>query len=105
MGNIGRTAVLATAATALALAGSATFGGTSGANGVVARAELRDGAGSRVGEVRFRTRDGAVTGEITVALPTDSARFHGFHLGPEQADAHLLQHRALACVERQAHSL
>jgi Cu-Zn family superoxide dismutase len=80
MGNTRRTAVLASAAAAMAMAGGLAFSGTSGANSVVARAELRDGAGVRVGEVRFRSRDGSVTGEIAVNLPADSSHFHGFHL-------------------------
>jgi Cu-Zn family superoxide dismutase len=81
MGTIGRTAGLATAAAALAAAGGLALTTTSsGANGVLARAELVDGTGARVGEVRFQARGHEVVGSIDVQLPADSSHFHGFHL-------------------------
>lgn len=80
MGMIGRRAALATAAAAMAAGGWMATASTSGANGVVARAELRDAAGTSIGIVRFTERDGEVLGRIEVQLPADSSHFHGFHL-------------------------
>jgi Cu-Zn family superoxide dismutase len=80
MSNIRRTTALATAAAAIALAGGLALSGTSQASSVVARATLTDGAGNEVGEVRFQANHGTVIGDIEVALPVGSSRFHGFHL-------------------------
>jgi Cu-Zn family superoxide dismutase len=80
MGAKRRTTMSATVAFAAAAIGTITFGGTSEAQDVVATADLRDANGVEVGEVRFKMRGDRVVGEIEVALPEGSSRFHGFHL-------------------------
>jgi Cu-Zn family superoxide dismutase len=53
----------------------------SDAGPVVAKATLVDNGGNAVGSARFHARaDGSLKGRITVALPLDSAGFHGLHL-------------------------
>lgn len=53
----------------------------SDAGPIVARTTLIDNAGNKVGTMRFHSRpDGSLKGRIIVALPIDSARFHGLHL-------------------------
>lgn len=54
--------------------------GTSGAGGVVARAELKNQAGVVVGDVVFKKKGHDIVGVAEVTLPTDSAEFHGFHI-------------------------
>jgi Cu-Zn family superoxide dismutase len=71
---------MATAAAAIAMAGGVALAGGSGAGGVLARAQLHDGNGGAVGEVRFQEIGGVVVGEIDVVLPANSSHFHGFHL-------------------------
>lgn len=72
--------VTAVAVVCAALAYMLAFSAPSGAGGIVATAKLRDAAGERVGDVRFRVRHHRVVGSIEVELPGDSSRFHGFHL-------------------------
>lgn len=79
--------MLRTRQTALGAAAAATFvgatlalSGLSGADGVVAVAELHNASGQEAGEVSFKVSDGRVVGEIEVLLPAGSSRFRGFHL-------------------------
>lgn len=71
---------MATAAVCAIGAGTLAFSAPSGAGGVVAMAALHDASGERVGQVQFRVRHHRVVGTIEVELPSDSSRFHGFHI-------------------------
>jgi Cu-Zn family superoxide dismutase len=76
---MGRAAGAAALAAAITTAGL-SMAATSGAEGIVASAELVDGTGATVGHVEFKGRRGGVVGTVEVRLPADSSRFHGFHL-------------------------
>jgi Cu-Zn family superoxide dismutase len=69
-------AAAAVAATATAGSASPTF----------AKAALLNVSGQTVGEVRFSRDHDAVTGRARVALRTDSAEFHGFHIHANNPD-------------------
>ncbi len=64
------------AATATAGSASPTF----------AKATLLNASGQTVGEVRFSRDHGALAARAKVALPTDSAEFHGFHIHANNPD-------------------
>jgi superoxide dismutase, Cu-Zn family len=64
----------------------ATQVGTSGATNVVARAELRNQAGDRIGEVVFKKRGQEIIGVAEVTLPVATTEFRGFHIHANDLD-------------------
>ncbi len=77
-------AVLAAAAlVAVVIAATATAGS---ASPVFAQAKLLNASGQTVGDVRFARDHGVVTARAKVALPVDSAEFHGFHIHANDPD-------------------
>lgn len=60
--------------------------GTSGAGGVVARAELRNQAGEPVGVVVFKRHGHEIVGVAEVQLPVADTEFRGFHIHANNVD-------------------
>ena len=60
--------------------------GTSSAGGVVARAELRNQAGQRIGHVVFKNKGHDVVGVAEVQLPAAGTEFRGFHIHANDVD-------------------
>jgi superoxide dismutase, Cu-Zn family len=60
--------------------------GTSGAGGTVARAELRNQAGERVGVVTFKKHGNEIIGIADVQVPVAVTEFRGFHVHANDVD-------------------
>lgn len=85
MGKTKRLVAMA-AAGVISLGALTTLQGTSGAGGVVARAELRNQANQPVGTVVFKKHGHEIIGVAKVTLPVATTQFRGFHIHANDVD-------------------